>query len=253
MRGASYCYLPILPARGGAFQAVGALSSVARSRLTPLFDVPTPVLNNGKTFDRYLSERAEGIHQCWEPGCSVYIDVHDIDPDLRTSGGRQPIEYLADRLRQHGCTPIPVTGTLADRGTDYVNAISALIAVQRNGVCLRIARDEIEEAELLRQSLGEMLDLLRCDPSEVDVVLDLRYVGRDSVERLRATTLDAIAVVDGVGVFRNVAIAGRHRVQDPLLLCNAHRGSIPSSVTLPVNRAQCCRWSGRASALCKVK
>ena len=39
MRG-TYCYLPILRARHGAFNAVGSLSPLARSRLTPLFDFP---------------------------------------------------------------------------------------------------------------------------------------------------------------------------------------------------------------------
>src|ERR1700675_2180676 len=57
MRG-TYCYLPILRARWGAFQAIGELSPIARSRLTPLFDVPVPTSKNGKTLETYLAERA---------------------------------------------------------------------------------------------------------------------------------------------------------------------------------------------------
>ena len=67
MRGA-YCYLPILTARDGAFRAVSTLSPLARSRLTPLFDVPAPVLKEGKTLDAYLTERANGMHRCWDAG-----------------------------------------------------------------------------------------------------------------------------------------------------------------------------------------
>jgi hypothetical protein len=60
MRG-TYCYLPILRARWGAFQAIGELSPIARSRMTPLFDVPVPTPKNGKTLETYLAERAKGF------------------------------------------------------------------------------------------------------------------------------------------------------------------------------------------------
>ena len=60
MRRAAFCYLPILRARGGAFQAVRTLSSLARSRLTPMFDVPAPVLKEGQTLHTYLTKRADG-------------------------------------------------------------------------------------------------------------------------------------------------------------------------------------------------
>lgn len=76
MRGA-YCYLPILPARSGAFRAVGALSPSGRSRLTPMLDVRAVLLKNGKTIESYLRERAKGIRECWEPERPVYVDVHD--------------------------------------------------------------------------------------------------------------------------------------------------------------------------------
>lgn len=208
MRSASYCYLPILRARDGAFQAVSTLSPKARSRLTPIFDVPAPVLKEGKTLDDYLNKRVDGIHKCWERERPVYIDVHDINPDLRTSDGRQPITYLIDTLRQYGSIAIPVTGALAERGKDYVDAVRQLVASHQHGVCFRLSRDELEEAALLRQSLDELLDSLKYDPSQIDVALDFRYVGRDNVERLRATALEALATISAVGAFRNVAFAG---------------------------------------------
>jgi hypothetical protein len=79
---ASFCYLPILPARSGAFSAIAELSPDAVSRINVLFDVPAPVLKNGKTLDTYLTERAQGIHGCWERDRPLYVDVHDLDPNL---------------------------------------------------------------------------------------------------------------------------------------------------------------------------
>ncbi len=59
MQGA-YCYLPILPARDGAFRAVASLSSIARSRLTPLFYIPAPTPKDQNALDVYLAKCAQG-------------------------------------------------------------------------------------------------------------------------------------------------------------------------------------------------
>lgn len=57
MRG-SYCYMPILPARYGAFRAVVSLSPIGKSRIAPMFDVPNVVLKANQTIDSYLEKRA---------------------------------------------------------------------------------------------------------------------------------------------------------------------------------------------------
>ena len=66
MRG-TFGYMPILPARYGAFRSIATLSPASRSPLTPMFDIRNVVLKSGKTVDAYLMERVEGIHQCWNP------------------------------------------------------------------------------------------------------------------------------------------------------------------------------------------
>jgi hypothetical protein len=129
------------------------LSPLARSRLTPLFDVPAPVLKEGKTLDAYLTERANGMHRCWEAARPIYVDVHDLSPDLVTSSREQPITYLLDLLQILGSRAIPVTGTEVDRGKEYLNTIRALSARSTEGVCLRFARDELNEPKLLRSSI----------------------------------------------------------------------------------------------------
>ncbi len=70
MRG-SYCYMPILPARYGAFRAVASLSPIGRSRIAPMFDVPNVVLKANQTVDSYLEKRAREIRNCWEADASA--------------------------------------------------------------------------------------------------------------------------------------------------------------------------------------
>ncbi len=205
---ASYCYLPILPARWGQFRAVSATSPLARSRMTPLFDVPAPVLKEGKTLEGYLDSRAEGICRGWGADRPVYIDVYNFPLDVRTEGGVQPITYLAEQLHRRGASPIPVTGSVVDRGEDYLQAVRRMLPSLGHGVCLRLDRDEISEPELLRTCINSTLDLLGLDPASTDLVLDFRYVGQDRPDVLRATVLEALSIVSDVGPFRNVAIAG---------------------------------------------
>jgi len=207
MRG-SYCYLPILPARFGAFRAVGALSPASRSRLMPMFDVRSVILKNGETLDAYLIKRAIGISQCWEAGRPVYVDAHDLPLEARTLSGAQPIAFLVDYFRSRGARVVPVTGTEGDRGTDYLQTMRALVAQVGDGACLRLQRDDLESAQILQASIAAVLNVIRLSPEHVDIVLDLRYVGRDSPESLRAMVLEALQVIDSVGNFRNVAVAG---------------------------------------------
>ena len=204
MRG-SYCYMPILPARYGAFRALASLSPIGRSRIAPMFDVPNVVLKANQTIDSYLEKRAREIRFCWEPDRVCYLDVHSLPLDWYTTSGRLPLQFLVDYLRARRSRVIPVTSSVLDRGPAYLHAVRGVS--QPEGVCLRLARDELLEPKLLSSSLQETIDILKLDPSQIDVVLDFRYVGNDNSEFLRAAALEALRVVAGFGVFRNLSIA----------------------------------------------
>jgi hypothetical protein len=75
-------------------------------------------------------------------------------------------------------------------------------------VCLRFARDELNEPKLLHSSIEVLLKFLAVSPAQVDVILDFRYVGKDRLQSLRATTLEALQAIHDIGHFRNVTIAG---------------------------------------------
>lgn len=206
MRGA-YCYLPVLRAKKGEFRAVHSLSPSARSRLVPLFDVPVPVLRNGKTLESYLAERAKGIHSAW-PTRPLYVDVHDLPLNLRTPSGMQPITYLFDLLRMHGSFAVPVTGTEPDRDRNYLAAVRAIVARDGRGACLRLADDDFAEPQTLGASVTGVLEHLAISPFELDVVFDFRYVGNRGLQSLRAAALEGLQAIRGIGPFRNVIIAG---------------------------------------------
>ncbi len=173
-----------------------------------MFDIPAPALNSGKTLDAYLVERAQGIHGCWGRDRPVYVDVHDLDPTLRTTAGAQPIAFVLDQLRQRGSRAVPTTGTIDDRGIDYVRAVKLLLAQYPDGVCIRLAKDELLDPGQLLSALATVLDALASQPAYVDLILDYRYVGRDRPEALRASAREALNTIARFGQFRNIVLAG---------------------------------------------
>lgn len=204
----SFCYMANLAARGGAFTAVQNLSPDAHSRSAFLFDLPRPTLEEGKTVDRELDKRAEGIAQCGKLGGRIYFDVHDFPPELVTETGLQPIEYLAQRLRRSGTVCVPVTGTISDRGPEYVESVRDIAVTDHKGVCLRLARDELEEPTFLEEAIGATLEALRVSPGKTDLVMNFAFVGNDKAERLRSVARDAIDAIIRIGNFRNIVLSG---------------------------------------------
>lgn len=178
----SFCYMANLAARGGAFTAVQNLSPEAHSRSAFLFDLPRPALKEGETLEHELDKRAEGIAKCGKLGGRIYFDVHDFPPELVTGSGLQPIKYLAQKLQRFGTACVPVTGTIMDRGLEYVEAVRDIAATDRKGVCLRLARDELEEPAFLEAAIRATLEALRVTAANTDLVMNFAFVGNDKAE-----------------------------------------------------------------------
>lgn len=170
-----------------------------------MFDIPNVVLKSTETIDGYLKKRADAIFNSWAASRSCYIDAYSLPLEWRTTTGQLPLPYLVRSLRARGAQVVPVTGSPTDRGFEYVHSVRSIS--EPEGVCLRIARDELWEPRLLRESLGETIGVLGLDTSQIDVVLDFRYVGKDNFDHLRAAALDALRIVASFGTFRNLSVA----------------------------------------------
>ena len=203
----SYCYLAILKARGGQFNAVRGVSPTARSRFAPLFDILQPSPRQAENHKAYLDKIGDRIVASWAPDRPIYVDARDFPVETEVFG-RPPAALVCELVGSHGFGIIPVTGTEIDRGADYVRKIGRLAAATGNGVCVRVEREEVEEPGAVRESLSRTLDLLGAGDEQVDLLLDLDFVGRDSSMRLQSTILEAIQAATSTASFRNIAIAG---------------------------------------------
>jgi hypothetical protein len=207
MRG-SYCYLPILPARGGAFLAIRWLSPLAESRLTPLFDIPDPVLRDGETLEMHFAKRAKGISDAWTGTRRAYVDMHNLPAHVSMASGMHPLVYVFEHLNMHGGNAIPVTGTAADRDSAYSNAARTIVYRDRRGACIRLAREDFENRSTLGSGIAEALDLLGLTPTECDLLFDFRYILVNEANGLRALALEVLQIATQLGNFRNMIVAG---------------------------------------------
>lgn len=207
MRGA-YCYLPILPARGGAFLAIKWLSLLAESRLTPLFDIPDPVLRDGETIEMHFAKRAMGISDTWTRTRPAYVDMHNLPSHVRMASGAHPLTYVFEHLNMHSAQAIPVTGTAADRDAAYSSAARTIVRRDRRGAALRLAREDLENRSALGAGISETLDFLGLTPAECDLLFDFRYVLAKEVNGLRALALEVLQIATSLGNFRNMIVAG---------------------------------------------
>lgn len=206
MRG-SYCYLPILKARSGAFNALRTVSPTARARIAPLFDVLPPDPKQAKDPQAYLTKKIQGIAGCWAPDRPVYLDAHAFPLDALI-GGMPPVAVVARGLAAHGFQVVPVVGTESERGREYIAAIRRLAMDLGTGVCIRVEREELGEPMAFAASLSQTLDLLGVSAHLVDLVLDMDYVGNESTLEVSSTAREALQAATSVGDFRNAVLVG---------------------------------------------
>jgi hypothetical protein len=203
----SYCYLPILKARSGAFNALRTVSPTARARIAPLFDVLPPDPKQAKDPQAYLTKKVQGIVGCWAPDRPVYLDAHAFPLDALI-GGMPPVAVVARGLAARGFQAVPVVGTESERGREYIAAIRRLAVDLGTGVCVRVEREELGEPMAFAASLSQTLDLLGVSAHMVDLVLDMDYVGKQSTPEVSSTAREALQAATSIGDFRNTVLVG---------------------------------------------
>lgn len=219
----SYFYMPILPARGGAFGALSRLSPTTSSRLTPLLDIPDPVLHGTSDLESHYFKRTKGISEAWPHARPLYVDMYNLPPQLRMASGMHPLRYVFDQLAHLKVSAIPVTGTEADRDTAYWHTAFSLIRELNTGFCLRLSREDLNSRASLRPAIMKVLETAQCSPAQCDLLIDFRIMTAKDLPEIKAISLEVLQIVQSIGDFRNMAIAGG---SIPEQMGKKHKGAI---------------------------
>jgi hypothetical protein len=151
MRMNAALYFPFIRGRDGELQALSLLSPVARARMTPVVDMPTPKESASLSADIQINSFVSRVVRAWGTQYPVYLDMSRFPSDFANSRGLPAVEHMFACAAQLKALAIPVTGPLAERGpgTQYLDAITRIAARDGRGAAFRIAHEDFSDADIL--------------------------------------------------------------------------------------------------------
>ncbi len=230
-------YVPILKGRAGEYGALQVMAPEVKAALTPLIEVP-PIPwdfeseQPAKTIDQHLGRLNTKISQSWGVERPAFVDLLWIAPSERMAGGEHPLTYVFRTARQTDLQLIPVTGLV--RGDDYIAACRNAIRQDRRGVCIRLQREDFDEAEGVEAQVAGLLDTLGVSPTEADLTLDLRAVGANDGNTLLAAVAVLVRSIPQLERWRSFVLAATAFPEDLM-------GLPPSNISL-ITRLEWIVW-----------
>ena len=203
-------YVPILWAKDGEYGALRQLEPSVKAQLTPLLEIPPIPWNYesdspSKTIDKHLEKTADRIQRAWGADAQVLVDFEWIDPATRMRDGVHPLTHLFGEARTLELRLVPVV-TLARDGA-YQAAVAAAVRADRQGACLRLQPDDVNE-----RNLGaKILDLLRAlgvSVAQADLIIDVRGVGPKVIDATVESVRDTLGLIPRVDGWRSLVLAG---------------------------------------------
>ncbi len=180
-----FVYLPALKAKAGEFGALGSLNPSTKRSILPLLDVlPAPIdWNTGrpsKTLEKHLDDICLKTAKSWGMELPVLVDMFDLQPSDRTSGGVHPIRHFFASSRRAGLQAIPVTG-LSDRDEPYSHAVKEVLTQTNGAIAIRLALEDAALPSSTAPILSKRLSSLGAAPEQSLLLLDYRALDADGI------------------------------------------------------------------------
>ena len=222
----SIMYTPMLKGKDGELGALGVASLKTRAAMLPVLDVapvPWDFKNDrpAKTLDQHLEKLPRRLQKYWGPGQRFGLDFMHISDGKRLKDGTHPLEAVVERCRAASLDVVPVVGP--DRDAAFYEAARAACARSRHGAALRIPRDRFHEPSLF----SELLQETGLQAQECDLILDLRDVAQDDVQRAAMDALGALQSLPGAMRWRTVTVAASGFPHDLSKVKKNSKGSFP--------------------------
>ena len=202
-------YVPCLRWKQGEYQALLHLSSVTKNSVTPLIEVPEIGFDfetgtESKSVDEHLSAFAKRLKAKWG-GRHCFVDMHLIDLSKRMETGQHPFAFVFDDLGSEGALATPVIDLKQD--SECRNAIRAIAAMGRRGVCARIGIEEAAKSNM--EALLETL-IQQCDVGvdQCDFILDVGAPNFEPIEGFAGLLETLIGRLPHLRQWRSFALIG---------------------------------------------
>lgn len=243
-------YVPILKGKAGEYGALQAVAPIAKSRMTPLIEVPRipwDYVNEceQKTIDSHVEKVGEKIQAAWASDEPLFIDLPFLSPDETLGDGQHPLTFIFEDARTRSLHAIPVTGLR--RSSDYQTAARDIAALDGSGVCLRLDGDDFEEMSALAAQIHDFLSLLSLSTSQVDLIVDLKDILPGHVNPLVLGVQAMLTNLPHVSEWRTLTVAGTAFPEN--------LSGFPSAAVSRIQRAEWVIWQtllGRRQMMVRV-
>jgi hypothetical protein len=167
-------YVPVLKWRQGEYQALMRLHAAAKDHVVPLIEVTPPEWDFEhhkfkKTIDDQLAPFASRLEKKWGSR-PAFLDTSLLKPTERMADGSHPLTFLLDAVRARDGVVIPVTGL--GRNLAHYNALTSGVAIDRQGVAVRVSLEDIADPAF-SSALTSLMGSLGVGLSETDLIVDL--------------------------------------------------------------------------------
>lgn len=200
-------YVSVLKWRMGEYQALMRLGEAIKDRVVPLFEIPTEGWNFEteapmRSLDDHLSNFGDKLFSKWS-GRLCFVDSPYLDGASQLSNGVHHIEHIFQQAVQAGCMAIPVIGL--QRNPAYVAAIQSVAEIARQGVCIRLERDDF--GPMLSSFLQSLISMLGLPVQAIDLIIDLEASIGTSVPLQASTWASCLRAVSSAP-WRTLSIVG---------------------------------------------
>lgn len=154
-------YVPILRWKRAERVALRQLTNSVRGKITPLLELVPAVDNDPAKVSTDI-----GGNWGFSPFFLEFLNLPDLEAaDL--------VSKVFHATQTTGLRPIPVTGL--DRGRSYQLAVTAIVAKEKRGACIRLFPRDLN-TQYLSYDLTRLLSRLGLNPEQVDLIVDYQLL-----------------------------------------------------------------------------
>ena len=137
----------------------------------------------------------------------IFVDLYDLDLDLRTTSGSHTVEFLFSCLRNYNVLAIPVIGLDRSEDTDYVDAIRNTLSTDKRGVCIRLLDEDLEMPSGTNRDVYELIQTLGLSTNNTHLLMDFRSVSENDILDVADVATDFLASLPGARDWKTIILA----------------------------------------------
>ena len=205
-------YVPILKGKEGEFRALACLTPSVKHNITPFIDIPRRDLD-WKTrqpkdpIEVYLEKKAKKIHKAWGTMEEIFVDVFDLDLDLRTPGGTHFVMFLFSQLRNYDVQAIPVIGLDRSEDTDYADSVRNTAFTDKRGICIRLLLEDMEMPSDTYSDVDELIRTLHQSKKSVHLMMDFRNISEKDLYDIADVATGFLANLPDTTAWKSITLA----------------------------------------------